>query len=80
MAGQVVREETSVEAAVAPQGGLRTALVLPSANPAMMTLLLAHLWQTKASFFLLLQVDQAAGHRAKSLVIPDHIRLLYQPP
>lgn len=80
VAAQVVREYIYVYAAVAPQVGLMTALVLPYANTAMMTLFLAHLSQTFADFFIILQVDQAAWHRSKSLVIPDNIRLIYQPP
>lgn len=80
VAAQVVREYTYVYAAVAPQLGLMTALVLPRADTAMMNLFLEHLSQTFADFFIVLQVDQAAWHCSKTLVIPDNIRLIYQPP
>ena len=43
---QVVRESTYVFAAVAPEQGLMTSLVLPSADTAMMNLFLAHLSET----------------------------------
>jgi putative transposase len=46
VAAQVVREYTYVYAAVAPQRGLMTALVLPRADTVMMNLFLEHLSQT----------------------------------
>ena len=76
---QVVREYTYVYAAVAPQRGLMTSLVLPRADTAMMNLFLEHVSETFADYFIVMQVDQAAWHRSKSLVIPDNIRLIYQP-
>ncbi len=80
VAAQMVREYTYVYAAVAPQRGLMTALVLPRANTAMMNLFLEHVSETFADFFIVMQVDQAAWHRSKTLVVPDNIRLIYQPP
>jgi hypothetical protein len=80
VACQVVREYTYVYAAVAPQLGLMTSLVLPRAETAMMNLFLEHVSETFADFFIVMQVDQAAWHRSKTLVIPDNIRLIYQPP
>jgi len=61
-----------------PQG-LMTTLVLPSADTAMMNLFLEHVSQTFADFFLVIQVDQAGWHHAKTLMIPENIRLLAQP-
>lgn len=80
VACQVVREYTYVYAAVAPQLGLMTSLVLPRADTAMMNLFLKHVSETFADFFIVMQVDQAAWHRSKTLVIPGNIRLIYQPP
>jgi DDE superfamily endonuclease len=76
---QQVREDTSVYAVVAPQQGLMTSLVLPRADTAMMNLFLEHVSLTFADFFLVIQVDQAAWHRSKALIIPENIRLLSQP-
>jgi len=76
---QQVREYTYVYAAVAPESGLMTSLVLPRADTAMMNLFLEHVSATFADFFLVIQVDQAAWHRSKALVIPENIRLIYQP-
>jgi DDE superfamily endonuclease len=77
---QMVRESMYVFAAVAPARGLLSALVLPSANTAMMNLFLDQLSQTLADFFIVMQVDQAGWHRSKELVIPANIRLIQQPP
>jgi hypothetical protein len=74
-----VREYTYVYTAVAPEEGKMTSLILPGANTAMMNLFLEHVSQTFADFFLVMQVDQAGWHRAKDLVVPDNIRLIFQP-
>ena len=57
---QVVPESMYVFAAVAPLLGRLSALVLPTANTAMMNLFLSHVSQTFAEFFIVMQVDQAA--------------------
>ncbi len=76
---QVVRESSYVYAAVAPEQGLMTSLILPSANTAMMNLFLAQVAQDFAAYFIVMQVDQAGWHRAKELQIPENIRLIFQP-
>lgn len=76
---QVVRESMYVFAAVAPSLGRLSALVLPSANTAMMNLFLDQVSQTFADFFIVMQVDQAGWHRSNELVIPANIRLIQQP-
>lgn len=67
-------------AAVAPERGLLTSLILPSADTEMMNLFLEHVSQTFADSFIVMQVDQAGWHRSKTLVIPENIRLVAQPP
>ena len=76
---QIVREYTYVYAAVAPAEGKMTALVLPTANTAMMQLFLEHVSQTFAEYFIVMQVDRAGWHQAKALIVPDNIRLIAQP-
>jgi DDE superfamily endonuclease len=76
---QVIRESSYVYAAVAPEQGLMTTLILPSADTAMMNLLLAQVAQDFADYFIVMQVDQAGWHRAKELQIPENIRLIFQP-
>ena len=77
---QIVREYTYVYAALAPQEGKLTSLILPRADTAMMNLFLAHVAKTFADYFLVMQVDRAGWHRAKDLQVPENIRLIYQPP
>jgi hypothetical protein len=77
---QVVREAVYVFAAVAPSIGEMCSLILPRVNTVMMNLFLEHVSQTFPSYFLVMQVDQASWHLSKSLVIPENIRLIKQPP
>ena len=76
---QIVREYTYVYAAVAPQAGKMTALILPRVDTAMMNLFLSHVATTFPEFFLVMQVDQAEWHQAKNLIVPENIRLIPQP-
>jgi hypothetical protein len=68
-----------VYAAVAPELGLLTSLLLPSADSDMMTLFLSHVSQTFAKYFIVMQVDQAGWHGSKELAIPENIRVISQP-
>jgi hypothetical protein len=63
---QIVREFVYVFAAVAPAEGKMTALVLPTANTAMMHLFLEHVSQTFAAYFIVMQMDRAGWHAAKT--------------
>jgi DDE superfamily endonuclease len=77
---QVIRESSYVYAAVAPEQGLMTSLILPRADTAMMNLFLAQVAQDFADYFIVMQVDQAGWHRAKDLRVPANMRLIFQPP
>jgi transposase-like protein len=68
---QVIRESSYVYAAVAPEQGLMTSLILPCANTAMMNLFLAQVAEDFADYFIVMQVDQAGWHRAKDLQVED---------
>lgn len=76
---QVVREYVYAYAAVAPELGKMTALVLPYANTEMMNLFLEQVSMEFPDYFLIIQVDGAAWHNSKALVIPENIRLITQP-
>lgn len=76
---QVVREAVYVYAAVCPQLGTMTALLLPQTNTAMMRLFLAQVAEELADYFVVMLVDRAPWHTAKTLVVPDNIRLLPLP-
>ena len=56
-----------------------TSLILPSADTEMMNLFLEHVSSTYATYFVVMQVDQASWHGTKDLRIPDNIRLIAQP-
>ena len=77
---QVVREAVYVFAAVAPSLGQICSLILPTVNTEMMNIFLKHVSQTFSDYFLVMQVDQASWHLSHSLVIPENIRLIKQPP
>jgi transposase len=76
---QVVRESMYIFAAVAPSLGKLSALILPTANTAMMNLFLEHVSRAFTDFFIVMQVDQAGWHRSKELIVPANIRLVEQP-
>lgn len=72
---QVIRQSSYVYAAVAPEQGLMTSLILPSADTAMMNLFLAHVAEVFADYFIVMQVEQAGWHRAKDLQVEDEYAL-----
>ena len=76
---QVIRESSYVFAAVAPEQGLMSSLILPAADTAMMNIFLAQVGEDFADYFIVMQVDQAGWHRAKDLQVPENIRLIFQP-
>jgi transposase len=76
---QIVREYTYVYAAVAPEEGKMTFLILPYTNTEMMNLFLKQVSKDFSSYFIVMQVDQAGWHGSKDLVIPKNIRLIPQP-
>lgn len=80
VAKQIVRESFYGYAAVVPTLGQMTTLVLLYANTEMMNLFLEQVSQEFAKYFILMQVDRAGWHRFDSLVVPENIRLLLQPP
>jgi len=79
VAKQLVREYVYAYAAVAPELGQMTTLVLPYANTQMMNLFLEQVSVEFANYFIVMQVDGAAWHRSQELVMPENIRLLFQP-
>jgi transposase len=76
---QIVREYTYAYAAIAPEKGEMTSLVLPYSNTEMMNIFLKHVSSTFSEYFIVMQTDQAGWHSSKDLVIPPNIRLISQP-
>ena len=75
----IVRGYIYAYAAVAPETGEMTSLVIPSSNTEMMNIFLQHVSNTFSAYFIVMQIDQAGWHDSKDLVIPDNIRLISQP-
>ena len=80
VARQMVRESLYVFAAVCPQLGHVTALLLPYANSHMMTLLLAQVAAELADYFIVMLGDRAGWHLSHEVTVPENIRLLPQLP
>ncbi len=76
---QVIREHIYAYAVVAPQDGKMTSLILPAADTSMMNLFLQHVSRTFSKYFLVIQVDQAAWHHSKELIIPENVCFIAQP-
>jgi transposase len=77
---QIVREYVYMYAAVCPEKGKISALILPYANTDMMSLFLQKVADDFKDYFLVIQVDGAAWHRSSTLSVPENIRLIQQPP
>ena len=75
---QVIRDYVYAYAAIAPELGKMTSLVLPYANTEMMELFLKEVSQDFADYFIIMQVDQASWHISDKLNIPQNIRLIPQ--
>ncbi len=79
VAKQQVRQYVYAYAAVAPSLGKMTCLILPYANTKMMNLFLQQVAVEFSEYFIVIQVDKASWHRSSCLVIPENIRLIFQP-
>jgi transposase len=77
---QVVREFTYVFAAASPKDGVMDSLVLPKVNADTMSLFLEEVARRHKDEFILMVMDKAGWHRAKRLVVPENMRLLFLPP
>ncbi len=75
-----IREYEYAYGAVDPVSGDKFFLVLPNCDTVCMNIFLRELSNTYSKDYILLALDNAPWHRAKSLVIPDNIRLFYLPP
>lgn len=77
---QIVREYVYVFAAVAPEPGRMTALILPFANTEMMSLFLDQVSGDFRDYFVLMLIDQAGWHLSRALRVPENIALIPLPP
>lgn len=77
---QVVRQSFYVYCAVVPSLGKISSLILPFGNTDMMNIFLEHVSQDFKENEIIMQVDGAGWHRSKTLVIPENIYFIKQPP
>ena len=72
---QIIREYTYSYAAVSPQDGNMVSLVLPYANTVCMTIFLEEVSKRFPDDYIVMVMDCAAWHRAKTLKIPKNIEI-----
>ena len=77
---QIVQEAIYVYAAVCPDKGRLTSLILPFANTEMMNLFLEQVSEDYADSFVVMLTDRASWHSSATLKVPENIRLIHQPP
>ena len=77
---QLVREYTFVFAAVSPDDGALVSLLLPEVGTAFMSYFLAEVSRRYARENIIMVMDRAGWHIARSLIVPDNIRFIWLPP
>jgi len=75
-----IREYRYAYGAVEPLTGENFFLVLPYSNTDCMNAFLLELSKAYPNDLILLACDGAAWHRAKALIVPENIRLIFLPP
>ena len=75
-----MREYVYVFAAVCPELGKMSSLILPRADTDMMNIFLKNLSQEFSDSFLIMIMDQAGWHFSKDIRLPDNIRCIPLPP
>lgn len=77
---QIVRESVYVFAGVAPARGELVYRLSAKCNTAAMSLFLLDVLETWPDQFILLVLDGAGWHKARTLPVPERLRLLHLPP
>jgi transposase-like protein len=77
---QLIREYEYAFAAVSPQDGTLDTLVLPTVNTEAMGVFLAEVSRRHAEEFIVMVLDGAGWHKARRLLVPANMRLLFLPP
>ena len=75
-----IREYRYAYGAVEPLTGESFFLVMPYSNTICMNLFLKQLAEAYPNDQIIMVCDGAAWHKAKALMVPDNIRLLFLPP
>ena len=77
---QIVREYTYAYAAVCPHDGVMDSLILPVVNTEAMSIFLKEVATRHQDEFIIMVMDQASWHKSNDLIVPENMRLLWQPP
>lgn len=77
---QFVREYTHAYAAVSPEDGGLTSLVLPCTDAEMMSIFLKEVSLRHPDEFILMIMDGAGWHKADALKVPENMKLAFLPP
>ena len=77
---QIIREYTYLFGAVSPHDGVLDTLILPEVNAEAMSLFLAEVAQRHRTDYIVMVLDGAGWHRARDLVVPDQMSLVFLPP
>jgi len=77
---QIIREYTYLFGAVSPHDGVLDTLILPEVNAEAMSLFLAEVAQRHRTDYIVMVLDGAGWHRARDLVVPDQMGLVFLPP
>lgn len=80
ISAQMVREYTYAFAAVSPCDGIMDSLILPEVNAQMMSIFLTEVSIRHRDEYIIMVMDQAGWHKAKDLIIPENMRLVWLPP
>ena len=75
-----IREYRYAYGAVEPATGESCFLVMPYCNTDCMNVFLAHLSKSYPDDKVILVCDGAAWHKAKSLIVPENISIVFIPP
>ena len=75
-----IREYRYVYGAVEPISGESCFLIMPYCNTNCMNVFLNHLSMSYPNDIIILVCNGAAWHKAKALIVPENIRIVYIPP
>lgn len=76
----IVQEFTYAFAAVSPHDGMLDTLILPEVSTKAMNIFLREVADRHTQEFILMIMDSAGWHKARALVIPENMHILYLPP
>lgn len=77
---QIVRQYTYLFGATSPHDGVLDTLILPEVNAEAMSLFLAEVAERHSQDYILMVLDGAGWHRARELITPENMRLVFLPP